>query len=58
MLTEGYQVFYKQHKENSVERYVLAVTELANDLQGEPDFQSVKKTGHLKAIFTMKLTIN
>jgi hypothetical protein len=58
MLTKGYQVFQKQHKENGVEEPVVAVTELANDLEGESELKSGKRTGHLKVSFTVKLTIN
>jgi hypothetical protein len=58
MLTEGYQVFQKQHKQNGVERPVVAVTEHANGLQRESEFKGVKRTGHLKVSFTTKLTMN
>ena len=57
MLTKGYQIFQKQHK-YGVEEPVVAVTELANELQGESELKSGKTTGHLKVIFTMKLTMN
>jgi len=42
MSAEGYQVFRNQYKENGVERSVVAVTELANDLQREYEFKIVK----------------
>ena len=51
MSAEGYQVFRNQYKENGVERSVVAVTELANDLQREYEFKIVKWTGHLEGHF-------
>jgi hypothetical protein len=57
MLTEGYQVFQQQHKENGVEEPAVAVTELSNYLQGQSELKSGKRTGHLKVTFTVKLPV-
>jgi hypothetical protein len=45
-LTEVCHEFLKEHKENGLQRATSAATELATDLEVEPEFQSVKRMIH------------
>jgi hypothetical protein len=50
-LLEGWHVFLKEYTENGLQSAMSAATELANDLQLESEFQSVKKVQHVKCHF-------
>jgi hypothetical protein len=50
-LTEGCHEFIEEYKENCVLRATSAATELAIDLEVEPEFQSVKRIRYVKRHF-------
>jgi hypothetical protein len=50
-LIEGCHEFLKEYKENCVQRAISAATELAIDLEDEPEFQSVKRIRYVKCHF-------
>jgi hypothetical protein len=50
-LTEGCHEFLKEYKENCVQRAISAATELAIDLEVEPEFQSAKRIRYVKRHF-------
>jgi hypothetical protein len=50
-LRECCHEFLKEYKENGLERVVSAATKLANDLQVEPESQSVKRLRLVKRYF-------
>jgi hypothetical protein len=54
-LTEGYQVFQKQYKENGVQRALSAATEMLTIFKENLNFKALKRIGHLKVIFAIKL---
>jgi hypothetical protein len=53
-LLEGCQEFLEEYIENGLRRAISADTELANDLQIEPEFQSVKRLLQVKRHFHRK----
>jgi hypothetical protein len=50
-LIEGCHEFLKEYKENGLQMPISAATELAIDLEDEPEFQSVKKIRYVKRHF-------
>jgi hypothetical protein len=50
-LVEGCHEFPEEYKENGLQRAISAAMELANELQAEPEFQSVKRVRHVEPHF-------
>jgi hypothetical protein len=50
-LLEGCHEFLNEYTENGLQKAILAATDVANDLQVEQQFQSVKRVRHVKRHF-------